>query len=342
MSVFPIPGDQVASPQTQIAFRGVPIAGVGNVVVTGSRSGCAHGPVRVGLRPGRAGASCRRSRSCPGEVVTVRTRLHIRGATAAGRSGSRSPRRRGRSRPRRCRRRAGSPATSCTFHSQPGPDARVGGDHQAGSRRRPRRRRHLPHPPAGTDPERPDDPRTRAASWCGSSPLPTGDMAADLRVQRYRGQPVLTWWQGELGGGRRRRRGRDRRLAPTSQIATVHAANGLQRRPARVPAHAAGHRADHRLLPGALERVRRSAGRRARSCSTRSCRRSTSRPAWSLFEWHSLDHVAPSESHTRPVGSPPFDYFHINSIAPTEDGNLIALGAQHLGGLQARPRQRGR
>ena len=39
VSVFPIPGDRVATPQTQIAFRGMPIDQVGKVVVTGSRTG---------------------------------------------------------------------------------------------------------------------------------------------------------------------------------------------------------------------------------------------------------------------------------------------------------------
>ena len=43
-----------------------------------------------------------------------------------------------------------------------------------------------------------------------------------------------------------------------------------------------------------------------------------------LFEWHSLDHVSLDESHSgfqSQYGY--FDYFHVNSIAPTEDGNLL-------------------
>jgi hypothetical protein len=45
-----------------------------------------------------------------------------------------------------------------------------------------------------------------------------------------------------------------------------------------------------------------------------------------LFEWHSLDHVARSESYFRPApGSPldPGDYFHANSVAEDADGNLL-------------------
>ena len=32
-------------------------------------------------------------------------------------------------------------------------------------------------------------------------PIPEGQTAADFRVQRYRGQRVLTWWQGTGLGG---------------------------------------------------------------------------------------------------------------------------------------------
>ena len=37
--VFPIPGSRVASPQSQIVFRGVPITQIGTVTVVGSKSG---------------------------------------------------------------------------------------------------------------------------------------------------------------------------------------------------------------------------------------------------------------------------------------------------------------
>src|ERR1700761_4453474 len=32
-------------------------------------------------------------------------------------------------------------------------------------------------------------------------PVPAGQEASDFRVQRYRGKPVLTWWQGTGVGG---------------------------------------------------------------------------------------------------------------------------------------------
>lgn len=56
--------------------------------------------------------------------------------------------------------------------------------------------------------------------------MPAGQSAADFRVQRYRGRPVLTWWQGTGLGGLSS--GTDyiynNRYEP---LAAVHAGNGL-------------------------------------------------------------------------------------------------------------------
>jgi hypothetical protein len=44
-----------------------------------------------------------------------------------------------------------------------------------------------------------------------------------------------------------------------------------------------------------------------------------------LFEWHSLDHVEPSESYRKPPTDPAqsHDYFHINSVEEDERGDLV-------------------
>jgi hypothetical protein len=41
-----------------------------------------------------------------------------------------------------------------------------------------------------------------------------------------------------------------------------------------------------------------------------------------LFEWRSLDHVAIAETHA-PFEGHPLDYFHVNSVDLTADGNLL-------------------
>ena len=59
------------------------------------------------------------------------------------------------------------------------------------------------------------------------------------------------------------------------------------------------------------------------------------------WEWHSLDHVATSESETETPTSPaPWDWFHLNSIDPEPDGERPHLGAQHMGRLSAAARHR--
>ena len=45
-----------------------------------------------------------------------------------------------------------------------------------------------------------------------------------------------------------------------------------------------------------------------------------------LWEWRSLDHVAVDETEIKGRPGPRFDYFHINSIALTPDGELLISG----------------
>jgi hypothetical protein len=80
VTVFPIPGDRVASPQTQIAFRGVPISRLKKVVVTGSKSGRHLGQLAADSDR-RGGSFLPAKPFVPGEVVTVRTGLSVLGAT---------------------------------------------------------------------------------------------------------------------------------------------------------------------------------------------------------------------------------------------------------------------
>jgi hypothetical protein len=52
------------------------------------------------------------------------------------------------------------------------------------------------------------------------------------------------------------------------------------------------------------------------------------------WEWHTLDHVAASESEFSPQKNYPWDYFHINSIDPESDGNLFISGRSTWAGYQ--------
>ena len=41
------------------------------------------------------------------------------------------------------------------------------------------------------------------------------------------------------------------------------------------------------------------------------------------WEWHSLDHLSVNESQTSPPRTRPWDWFHLNSIDPEPDGDLL-------------------
>jgi hypothetical protein len=152
-------------------------------------------------------------------------------------------------------------------------------------------------------------------------PNPRRMWATNVRRQYYRGQPVLTWWEGRMtlaGFGRG-----EGVLVDTSyrEIARVRAGNGRRMDmheflltpqgtalfvcyPDGVPADlsSVGGPSDGSARQSVIQEVDVRSGRL-------------------LFEWRSLEHVAVDESYQRPAA--PFDYIHVNSIDVLEDGNLL-------------------
>jgi arylsulfotransferase ASST len=155
-------------------------------------------------------------------------------------------------------------------------------------------------------------------------PASTGAGRMDLRVQSYRGQPVLTWWQGQVITGY----GEGQAVIADSSyrtIATVKAGNGLQAdlhefvitaqdtalitayRPVTTNLSAIGGPATGVALSGVVQEIDIGTGQ-------------------VLFEWDSLDHVPVTDTYTPFAGgtrAKPFDYLHINSIAIAPDGDLL-------------------
>ncbi len=196
VSVFPIPGDRVAAPQTQIAFRGVAPSMLGGIKVVGSRSGLHTG--RLDADSDGQGASFIPSTAfSPGETVTVTTSLDVLGA-ARGTFRFVVARPTGPLPYRRALRVARVRGDVWSFHSRPdlAPAAvqllRRTGD--AGSDD------IFLTPQFGPVQNGPEilDPSGRLV-WF--NPVPRGDTAADLQVQQYQGHPVLTWWQGYTDAG---------------------------------------------------------------------------------------------------------------------------------------------
>ncbi|MDQ6820771.1 MAG: arylsulfotransferase family protein [Actinomycetota bacterium] len=315
---YPIPGGQIASPQTQIAFRGVSPAHVGAITVTGSASG-AHSGTFQADSDGRGGSFLPAQPFTPGETVTVQTSLNIsRGtngafsfqvATPAPGVGSShwpaaAPRFRG---------------DVWQFHSRPDlapasvtidkrSNAAVPGDVFLGPQQG----------PVQDGPEIVDS--SGQLVWFKA--LPGNDLAADVRVQSYHGAPVLTWWQGSQAAGVGI--GFDT-INDTSyrQIAVVHAANGLSadlhefqltrggaalvvaEYPVYVNASSVHGSPQQAVMDSVVQEIDIPTG-------------------LVLFQWDSLDHIPLTDSYQSPLKPHHlFDYFHVNSVDVDHDGNYV-------------------
>ncbi|MDQ4041640.1 MAG: arylsulfotransferase family protein, partial [Actinomycetota bacterium] len=153
--------------------------------------------------------------------------------------------------------------------------------------------------------------------------LPQGVAPADLRVQTYRGQPVVTWWQGRfIPGGFGCGVGV---IADTSYrtIATVrptdqgrycpdlHELKLTPRGTALMMFYRRARVNGRTLLDNIIEEVDVATGR-------------------VLFRWSAARHVPIGESYVTAYKdrSRPYDYFHANSVDQDADGNFL-ISARH-------------
>ena len=156
-----------------------------------------------------------------------------------------------------------------------------------------------------------------------SRPLPRGLKAANFRAQTYRGQPVLTWWQGTIssqGIGN----GTDVILDSSYHvIATVRAGNG--------------YTADlHEFVITPQNTALISAYKQVRLDLSGCCHGSRNGVLWDsvvqevdiatgrvLWQWDPLQHVRLRESYTVPVSGMTWDPYHLNSIDLDSAGNVL-------------------
>jgi Arylsulfotransferase (ASST) len=150
-------------------------------------------------------------------------------------------------------------------------------------------------------------------------PLPKGELANNLEVQQYRGQPVLTWWQGTESGGHAEDVIMDRSY---HTVAIVRAGNGYQ-----ADTHEFQITPQNTALISAVVGVKANlsglggpAHGTVQDDVIQEIDIKTGRVLWS---WHSLGHIPFRASYTRPAGSQPWDYFHLNSIQQVPGGNLV-------------------
>ena len=335
ISVYPGARTLAASPQTTITFRGTDRDGLGEVAVTGSRSG-RHAGRLVPHRDGDGVVWAPDRPFAAGERVTVDT-----GRRIAGADGDRT---------------SFAIASPSTLPAPPFDDA----EPPAGRGIRVFRSRPDLRPPAVTvetaSPDAkpgqvfvaPKRGRTqqgpmifdRNGTLVWFNPLPGDEQAFDFRTQSYRGEPVLTWWQGRMQLYRGSGVGRivDSSYRP---VTTVRAANGYSMDSHEFQITAAGTVLLISYVPVAWD-LSELGGRRDAVVEDNVVQEIDGASGELLFEWHALGTIGLGESY-RP--SPKkrgqsHDPFHLNSVALDADGNLI-VSARHTNAIYKIDRRTG-
>lgn len=169
-------------------------------------------------------------------------------------------------------------------------------------------------------------------------------IAMDFRVQRYRGEPVLTWWEGRgidagygkgefviaderyreiarfgVGGRYAARQGDLHEFLVTARGTALV----MIYDEARADLSPLGGSEDARVLDGVVQEIDIRTGR-------------------VVFEWRGRDHLDPDESYFQLPDDPrqPYDYLHLNSIDVDRDGNLL-LSARHTSAVYKIDRRTG-
>ncbi|MGO9321334.1 MAG: arylsulfotransferase family protein [Solirubrobacteraceae bacterium] len=325
VTISPLPGSRDATAQTQISFLGVPAGDLSAISVVGSRTGAHSGrllPYRSKIGQQGDGASFLPSQPfAEGERVTVRARLRTGGSSTALLDVFAIA--------------AQDQISSTPRSTQPGSAAEVQGFHS-----RPDLRPPVVTVTAQSPAAAPGDVFVAPYAGPGQAgpmildpsggllwfkPLPVNTEATSLQVQEYEGQPVLTWWQGNIsihGFGL----GEDMIDDDTyTDIAHVRAGNGLQ-----ADLH------EFQLTPQGTALITAydpilcnlsSVGGPAYGGVTDSVFQEVDvRTGLVMYEWTSIDHVALGESYEQASRSStafPFDFFHLNSISLDRDGSVL-------------------
>jgi Arylsulfotransferase (ASST) len=322
IDVSPAPATDTANPHTQISFLGAPPGDVHEVSAVGSRSGV-HGGRIEGYSQGDGASFLPDAPFAPGERVTVHATIGGKGSQAGVRRVE-------------FRFRVDAPYPTAHEPEFPNPTP-MPSEYQSFAT--------LPgaHPPvlsviaADRDPAAGDILTTNGPGPGQYGPLiytpqgrlvwfqklAPGTTADDLSVQEYEGRRDLTWWKGRvlsLGFGE----GEDIVMNSHYQtVARVPGGNGL---------HADLH--EFQIAPRdiayitAFNPIRCDLapvkGSRSGSITDTAIQEIDMKTGLVRWEWHSLDHVAASESETpAPNTSRPWDWFHINSIDPEPGGDLF-------------------
>lgn len=149
----------------------------------------------------------------------------------------------------------------------------------------------------------------------------SSQIATNLRVQTYRGHPVLTYWHGQVIDGIGYGEGV---ILDSSyrEIATVHAGGSAQEDLHDFTLTPEGTALITAYVPAAadLSGIGGPKDGKVQDCMVQEIDVATGKV---VFEWHCLEHVPVTESYSKPSGNATFDYFHLNSVEPDGDSHLL-------------------
>jgi hypothetical protein len=335
ISVYPGARTVAASPTTAITFRGAPAADLADVTVTGSRSGRHEG--RWEPHPDGDGAAFVPAEPfVAGEEVTVAAGRPVAGADGDETSFTIVRERSGPAPPFDAAKPATDPHVQ-RFRSRPdlrppAVEVRVASAAAAEGKM-------FVAPKRGATQRGPMilDERGELA-WF--HPLDGDEQAFDFRAQTYRGEPVLTWWQGRMATYRGAGVGRivDRSYKP---VATVRAANGYDLDAHEFELTEAGTALLIAYVPVPWD-LSELGGRRDGIVEDNVVQEVDVETGAVLFEWHALGTIGLGESYR----SAPqkrgqmHDPFHLNSVVLDSDGNVL-VSARHTNAVYKIDRRTG-
>jgi hypothetical protein len=321
VSVFPIAGDKVADPATQLTFRGIPTSQFGTITVTGSKSGVHTGMIEADS-DGAGGSFLPAKPFTAGETVTVKTGLNVVGGTAGTYSF-----------------RVNTPANPVAAKPLPTTALTKGAVWNYVSRPDLK-------PAALTVDKRPaksaapgslflapqsgpvNDGPELVGPYGGLTwfdPVPKGTYVTDFRPQTYQGKPVLTWWQGYVntsGVGH----GVDEIFNSSYRpVTTIKSANGVDADLHEFLLTSQGTAWRTAYNPVVWDSSVIKHGSKQEIVFDAIAQEIDIKTGLVLYQWDSLDHVGLAASYS-PVARKkgvPWDYFHINSIEPQSDGNVL-------------------
>jgi Arylsulfotransferase (ASST) len=330
VAVSPEPGTDTANPHTQISFLGTPVANLHEVSVLGSRSGYHHGHV-YGYFQGDGGSFVPEEPFDPGEAVSVRALI---GAGAGAKRVAFGF-------------RVDAPSPTASVGEFPNPQA-APADYQSFDTMPGVQAPVLDVSVADRDPAAGDILTTNGPGPGQYGPLiytpqgrlvwfdelSGGETAEDLSEQTYEGHRDLTWWRGrvlELGFGQ----GEDIVMSSGYQtVARITGGNGLKAdlHEFQIAPRDVAYITAYNPIRCNLTAVKGAARGTIVDTAIQEIDMKTGLVRW---EWHSLDHVAASESETEaPASSTPWDWFHLNSIDPEPNGDIFISARSTWAGYQ--------